>query len=61
MEPEDVVHVPEPLSPRNRNRVHKVEPTYRSHRVQYLPEPHTALANHTRTKSGSEILELIAR
>jgi len=37
---EGVTHVPEPLSPRNRNRVHKVEPTYRSHNVQYLRKPH---------------------
>ena len=43
MEPEDVTQEPEPLSPSNRNRVHKVEPTNRSHNVQYLPNPHNAL------------------
>ena len=45
MEPEDVTHLPKPLSPRNRNRVRKVEPTYRSHNVQYLPKEHTPSPN----------------
>jgi hypothetical protein len=40
MEPEDVTQLAEPLSPSNRNRVHKVEPTYRSHNDQYLPKEH---------------------
>ena len=45
---EGVIHVPEPLSPSNRNRVHKAEPTYRSHTVQYLPKEHTHAAIESR-------------
>ena len=41
MEPGGVTHLPEPVSPTNRSRVHKVEPTNRSHNVQYQPKPHT--------------------
>ena len=43
MEPGGVTHLPEPVSPTNRSRVHKVEPTNRSHNVQYQPKPHTAV------------------
>ena len=41
MEPGGVNHLPEPVSPRNRSRVHKVEPTNRSQHVNYEPEQHT--------------------
>ena len=42
MEPGGVTHLPEPVSPTNRSRVHKVKPTNRSHNVQYQPKPHKA-------------------
>jgi excisionase family DNA binding protein len=32
------------LSPRNRNRVHEVSPTYRNHGVQHVPDSHTHIA-----------------
>ena len=41
MEPRGVTHLPEPLSPTNRSRVHKVEPTNRSHNVHHEPKPHS--------------------
>jgi hypothetical protein len=45
MEPEtgdlSVAQEPEPVSPSNRSRVHKLSPTNRSHNVQYQAEPHT--------------------
>ncbi len=44
MEPEigdlSVGKEPEPLSPRYRSRVHNLSPTYRSHNVKYVAEPH---------------------
>jgi hypothetical protein len=36
----DVKQVPEPLSPRYRNRVLKVSSRYRSHSVKYEPDSH---------------------
>lgn len=43
MEPAGVTQEPNPLSPSNRNRVHKVEPTNRSHNVQYQPKEHSQI------------------
>jgi hypothetical protein len=37
---ESVAQVPEPVSPRYRNRVREVSPTYRNHDVQHEPGPH---------------------
>ena len=44
MEPGGVTHVPKPLSPRSRSRVHKVSPTYRSHDVHHLPKQHSQVS-----------------
>jgi hypothetical protein len=43
---EGVTQEPEPLSPRNRNRVPNLSPTCRSHGVHHEPRPHSIRARN---------------